>query len=130
MGPTVDKFHFLLYNSLKKIHEDKSYNMTIDELFGDIKAKKKFLETDVIWDNKIERTLYVKDFFGNNQLENEKVIDVSNIIDLNSLENDPNEDNLIVDNFIDNNSRLEKKRKILDKEVMRMRNYHEEKYSL
>ena len=130
MGPTVDKFHFLLYNSLKKIHEDKSYNMTIDELFGDIKAKKKFLETDVIWDNKIERTLYVKDFFGNNQLENEKVIDVSNIIDLNSLENDPNEDNLIVDNFIDNNSRLEKKRKILDKEVMRMRNYHEEKYNL
>ena len=130
MGPTVDKFHFLLYNSLKKIHEDKSYNTTIDELFGDIKAKKKFLETDVIWDNKIERTLYVKDFFGNNQLENEKVIDVSNIIDLNSLENDPNEDNLIVDNFIDNNSRLEKKRKILDKEVMRMRNYHEEKYSL
>ena len=75
MGPTVDKFHFLLYNSLKKIHEDKSYNMTIDELFGDIKAKKKFLETDVIWDNKIERSLYVKDFFGNNQLENEKVID-------------------------------------------------------
>ena len=72
----------------------------------------------------------MKDFFGNNQLENEKVIDVSNIIDLNSLENDPNEDNLIVDNFIDNNSRLEKKRKILDKEVMRMRNYHEEKYSL
>ena len=130
MGPTVDKFHFLLYNTLKKIHEDKSYNTTIDELFGGIKDKKKFLETDVIWDNKIERTLYVKDFFGNNQLENEKVIDVSNIIDLNSLENDPNEDNLIVDNFIDNNSRLEKKRKILDKEVMRMRNYHEEKYSL
>ena len=130
MGPTVDKFHFLLYNTLKKIHEDKSYNTTIDELFGGIKEKKKFLETDVIWDNKIERTLYVKDFFGNTQLENEKVINASNIIDLNSLENDPNEDNIIVDNFIENNSRLEKKRKILDKEVMKMRNYHEEKYNL
>lgn len=130
MGPTVDKFHFLLYNTLKKIHEDKSYNTTIDELFGGIKEKKKFLETDVIWDNKIERTLYVKDFFGNTQLENEKVINVSNIIDLNFLENDPNEDNIIVDNFIENNSRLEKKRKILDKEVMKMRNYHEEKYNL
>ena len=130
MGPTVDKFHFLLYNTLKKIHEDKSYNTTIDELFGGIKEKKKFLETDVIWDNKIERTLYVKDFFGNTQLENEKVINASNIIDLNSLENDPSEDNIIVDNFIENNSRLEKKRKILDKEVMKMRNYHEEKYNL
>ena len=117
MGPTVDKFHFLLYNTLKKIHEDKSYNTTIDELFGGIKEKKKFLETDVIWDNKIERTLYVKDFFGNTQLENEKVINVSNIIDLNSLENDPSEDNIIVDNFIENNSRLEKREKFWIKKL-------------
>ena len=129
MGPTVDKFHFLLYNSLKKIHEDKLYNTTLDEFFGDIKSQKKFLETDVTWDNKIDRTLYVKDFFGNSQLKNEKVMDVSTLIDLNTIENDLNEDNLI-DNFIDNNNKLEKKRKILDEEVMKMRNYHEEKYSL
>ena len=130
MGPTVDKFHFLLYNALKRIHENKSYNTTIDELFNDIKAKKKFLETDVIWDNKIDRVLYVKDFFGNRELKNEKVMDVSNIIDLNYMDNDFDEENLILNNFIENNNKLEKKRKILDEEVMKMRNYHEEKYSL
>jgi len=130
MGPTVDKFHFLLYNSLKRIHENKLYNTTIDDLFNDIKDKKKFLETDVTWDNKIERLLYVKEFFGNSELKNEKVIDVSNLIDLNSEDNKFDDDNLIIDNFINNNRKLEEKRKILDNEVMKMRNYHEEKYAL
>ena len=131
MGPTVDKFHFLLYNSLKRIHENKLYNTTIDELFGDIKAKKQFLETDVTWDNKIDRVLYVKEFFGNTELKNEKFLDVSSIIDLNNVENDyGEEDTSFLNSFIENNKKLEEKRKILDDEVMKMRNYHEEKYSL
>lgn len=131
MGPTVDKFHFLLYNYLKKIHDNKLYNTTIDKLFGDIKAKKKLLETDVTWDNKIDKVLYVKDFFGNNELKNEKVFDVSNIIDMNNIEKDYGEDDTVfLKNFIENNRKLEEKRKILDNEVMKMRNYHEEKYSL
>ena len=130
MGPTVDKFHFLLYNSLKKIHENKLYNTTIDELFGDIKSKKNFLETDVTWDNKIDRVLYVKEFFGNTDLKNEKVLDVSKIIDMNNIENYGEDDILFLNNFIDNNKKLEEKREILDDEVMKMRNYHEEKYAL
>ena len=131
MGPTVDKFHFLLYNSLKKIHESKLYNTTLDELFGDIKAKKKFLETDVTWDNKIDRVLYVKEFFGNTELKNENMLDVSNIINMNDIESNYGDDDIqILDEFIENNRKLEEKRKILDKEVMKMRNYHEEKYGL
>ncbi len=131
MGPTVDKFHFLLYNSLKKIHESKLYNTTLDELFGDIKAKKKFLETDVTWDNKIDRVLYVKEFFGNTELKNENMLDVSNIINMNDIESNYGDDDIqILDDFIENNRKLEEKRKILDKEVMKMRNYHEEKYGL
>ena len=131
MGPTVDKFHFLLYNSLKKIHENKLYNTTLDELFGDIKAKKKFLETDVTWDNKIDRVLYVKEFFGNTELKNENMLDVSNIINMNDIESNYGDDDIqILDDFIENNRKLEEKRKILDKEVMKMRNYHEEKYGL
>ena len=129
MGPTVDKFHFLLYKSLKDIHENKLYNTTLIKLFGDIKAKKKFLETDVIWDNKIDRLLYVDEFFGNNQLKNEKVLDVSNIINMNIV-NYEEDDDLILNDFIENNRGLEKRRKILDDEVMKMRNYHEEKYAL
>ena len=123
MGPTVDKFHFLLYNSLKKIHENKLYNTTLDELFGDIKAKKKFLETDVTWDNKIDRVLYVKEFFGNTELKNENMLDVSNLINMNDIESKYGDyDIQILDDFIENNRRLEEKRKLLDKEVMKMRN--------
>jgi phosphatidylinositol glycan class K len=131
MGPTVDKFHFLLYNSLKKIHENKLYNTTLDKLFGDIKANKKFLETDVTWDNKINRILYVNEFFGDTELKNENIIDVSNIIDMNNIDNYFGDDNyLILDDFLYNNMQLEKQRKKLDEEVMKMRNYHEEKYAM
>ena len=129
MGPTVDKFHFLLYNSLKNIHENRLYNTTLDKLFGDIKAKKKFLETDVIWDNKINRVPYVNEFFGNNQLKNEKVLDVSNLININNIEY-KEEDVQVLNNFIESNKGMEDKRKLLDDEVMKMRNYHEERYSL
>jgi phosphatidylinositol glycan class K len=129
MGPTVDKFHFLLYNSLKNIHENRIYNTTLDKLFGDIKAKKKFLETDVIWDNKINRVPYVNEFFGNNQLKNEKVLEVSNLININNIEY-KEEDAQVLNNFIESNKGMEDKRKLLDDEVMKMRNYHEERYSL
>ena len=128
MGPTVDKFHFILYNELKKIHDNYLYNTTVNELFTNIKEKKKFLETDVTWDNKIDRVLFVKEFFGNKELRNEKVEVVSNIININN--DSEEEDNLFLDNFINNNKKLEEKRKLLDNEVMRMRNYHEIKYSL
>ena len=129
MGPTVDKFHFLLYNSLKNIHENRLYNTTLDKLFRDIKDKKKFLETDVTWDNKINRVLYVNEFFGNNQLKNEKVLDVSNLININNIEY-KEEDAQVLNNFIESNKGMEDKRKLLDDEVMKMRNYHEERYSL
>ena len=129
MGPTVDKFHFLLYQSLKNIHDNRLYNTTLDKLFGDIKAKKKFLETDVIWDNKINRVPYVNEFFGNNQLKNEKVLEVSNLININNIEY-KEEDAQVLNNFIESNKGMEDKRKLLDDEVMKMRNYHEERYSL
>ena len=128
MGPTVDKFHFLMYNMLTDIHKNKLYNTTVDQLFNDLKSKKKFLETDVTWDNKISRKLYVKEFFGNNELKNEKVIDVSNLINMNEI--DEEDDLNIFFDFITNNNNLEYKKEILDNEVMNMRNYHEEKYTI
>ena len=129
MGPTVDKFHFLMYNMLSDIHKKRLYNTTVDQFFGEIKAKKKFLETDVTWDNKIDRVLYIKEFFGNNQLKNEKVLDVSSLININNIEY-KEEDNQVLNNFIESNKGMEDKRKLLDDEVMKMRNYHEERYSL
>ena len=128
MGPTVDKFHFLMYNMLTDIHKNKLYNTTVDQLFNDLKSKKKFLETDVTWDNKISRKLYVKEFFGNNELKNEKVIDVSNLINMNEI--DEEDDLNVFFDFITNNNNLEYKKEILDNEVMNMRNYHEEKYDI
>ena len=128
MGPTVDKFHFLMYNMLTDIHKNRLYNTTVDQFFGEIKSKKKFLETDVTWDNKIERKLYIKDFFGNNDLKNEKVKDVSILINMNNINED--EDMYVFFDFIQNNNNMESQKELLDNEVMNMRNYHEEKYSI
>ena len=130
MGPTVDKFHFLLYNSLKDIHANHKYNITVEKLFADIKAKKEFLGTDVCSDNKIDRVLYVNEYFGNNELKNEKMINVSDKIDMDAVNGRFSKEDIdIVDSFIKNNKGLEKKRKELDKEIMKMRNYHEEQYT-
>ena len=128
MGPTVDKFHFLMYNMLTDIHKKRLYNTTVDQFFGEIKAKKKFLETDVTWDNKIDRVLYINEFFGNNELKNDKVIDVSDLINMNDINEE--EDSQIFFEFIKNNNNLEYKKEVLDNEVMNMRNYHEEKYDI
>ena len=128
MGPTVDKFHFLMYNMLTDIHKNRLYNTTVDQFFGEIKSKKKFLETDVTWDNKIERKLYIKDFFGNNDLKNEKVKDVSDLINMNNINEE--EDMYVFFDFIHNNNNMESQKELLDNEVMNMRNYHEEKYSI
>ena len=128
MGPTVDKFHFLMYNMLTDIHKNKLYNTTVDQLFNDLKSKKKFLETDVTWDNKISRKLYVKEFFGNNELKNEKVIDVSNLINMNEI--DEEDDLNIFFDFITNNNNLEYKKEILDNEVMNMRKKKKKKYDI
>jgi len=128
MGPTVDKFHFLMYNMLTDIHKNRLYNTTVDQFFGEIKSKKKFLETDVTWDNKIERKLFIKDFFGNNDLKNEKVKDVSDLINMNNINED--EDMYVFFDFIQNNNNMESQKELLDNEVMNMRNYHEEKYSI
>ena len=128
MGPTVDKFHFLMYNMLTDIHKNRLYNTTVEQFFGEIKSKKKFLETDVTWDNKIERKLYIKDFFGNNDLKNEKVKDVSDLINMNNINED--EDMYVFFDFIQNNNNMESQKELLDNEVLNMRNYHEEKYSI
>ena len=128
MGPTVDKFHFLMYNMLVDIHKKKEYNTTVEQFFGDIKAKKNFLETDVTWDNKIERTLYINEFFGNRNLKNQNVLDMSGLINMGNI--DEEEDKNILRNFVKNNRGMENKRKILDEEIMKMRNYHEEKYDI
>ena len=129
MGPTVDKFHFLLYNELYNFHEKKLYETTIEDFFENFKFKRKFLESDVTWDNKIDRVLYVKDFFGNKELKNEGVLDVTKIFNLNNDINDFEEENNLISNFIDNNKNLEEKRKKLNNEVMTIKNYHEEKYT-
>ena len=105
MGPTVDKFHFLLYNELYNFHEKKLYETTIEDFFENFKFKRKFLESDVTWDNKIDRVLYVKDFFGNKELKNEGVLDVTKIFNLNNDINDFEEENNLISNFIDNNKK-------------------------
>jgi len=104
------------------------YNTTIFQLLIDIKANKTFLESDVEWENKIYRMMYVKDFFGNIEIPNEKTLDISNVVNINNISYENEEDD-IFNNFIDSNWKLESSRKITDGGLVTMRNYHEEKYS-
>lgn len=128
IGPTVNKFHYLLYKNIKEIYDKKMYNTTIFQLLIDIKANKTFLESDVEWENKIYRMMYVKDFFGNIEIPNEKTLDISNVVNINNISYENEEDD-IFNNFIDSNWKLESSRKITDGGLVTMRNYHEEKYS-
>ena len=69
MESTVDKFHFLLYNKIKKIQTPPfSYNKSVEQFFVEVKNEKKFLETDVQVKDLVNNTMLVQDFFGNNEL--------------------------------------------------------------
>ena len=94
------------------------YYYTIDERFDNelIRILKEFKNHEI-------------PFYGfTPELKNEKVKDVSDLINMNSINED--EDANIFFDFVKNNKNLENKKEILDQEVMNMRNYHEEKYSI
>ena len=65
MGPTVDKFHYLLFNALKDVRSQNNFSVSITDLLLEIKNKKDFLSTDVTISDKIGRNITVGEFFGN-----------------------------------------------------------------
>lgn len=70
MTPTSDRFHFKLHEYLENIYKTKSFNLNIHDLFTALKEEKKFIESDVTIQNKIERELIFEEFFGNYMKKN------------------------------------------------------------
>ena len=79
MGPTADKFHFLLWRKLTEISKNQNYDMKMDTLFEEIKEKKDFLTTDVTILNKIDRNLTIGEFFGDSRVDNHEIETYGNI---------------------------------------------------
>lgn len=121
MGPTVDKFHFLLYNNLKEIHSKGKYNMSLDDLFNLIKSKKEFLSTDVTVRNNVNRTLYVSEFFGDNRIK-----DSPNHYIKYNINNDLN----VTESNINEHRRMGEIRDKMDEHVINLRTFHSDKYKL
>ena len=127
MGPSVDKFHFLLFKTLKYIHQNMLYNYTLDELFYELKNKKDFLGTDMEINNRIthRKDLMLTEFFGDKRIKDEKTIELNF-----DIEGFQNVNDRFMIQFLDNNLRLSLTKEDLDEEIMEMRNYHEEKYEI
>ena len=122
MAPTADKFHFKLYNILKRIHQEKSFKTAIHSIFLEIKSQQKFLETDVAIDNKIEREIIFEDFFGNYLKEDHYNVNYK-FGDLVKEDSEINKNN--IQNF---NSIMNDEREKLDKEVLEIKLYNQKSY--
>lgn len=122
MGPTSDKFHFLLWKKLNEISSTQNYTMNIDDLFYSIKNEKEFLTTDVTILNKIDRNLTVGEFFGNPTTEDSETVKYNKI----SLDFDEN----IVNGGLEFNEQLYSKKTKINKEVKEIFKFKQDTYIL
>ena len=96
LGPTVDKFHYLLYNKLNYIRNKKLYNETVNNVFLEIKGNKSFLETDVMIIDNIHKNLSVQDYMGFN-LNKDHSIEYYDKINFNEF-NVKDNNNILIEN--------------------------------
>ena len=121
MGPTVDKFHYLLFNSLKDIRSKNNFSVSITDLLNEIKNKKDFLSTDVTISDKIGRNITIGEFFGN--LREDEKNEEMKFIDFNELDSD-------IKNVFNFNNQLMEKKKNINKYVLNINKYSEESFTL
>lgn len=122
MGPTSDKFHFLLWKKLNEISATHNYTMNVDDIFYSIKNEKEFLTTDVTILNKIDRNLTVGEFFGNPMIEDTETVKYNKI----SLDFDED----IVKEGLAFNKQLSAKKAKINKEVKEILKYKQDTYIL
>lgn len=121
MGPTVDKFHFLLYKSLIDIRNQFKFNITIHDMLNDIKGKKDFLSTDVTISDKINRNITVGEFFGDMRKDQQN--EFFSFLNFNLLDSHVNE--TLFFNF-----HLMKEKKKLNKDVLNINKYSDQDFIL
>ena len=121
MGPTVDKFHYLLFNALKDVRSQNNFSVSITDLLLEIKNKKDFLSTDVTISDKIGRNITIGEFFGN--LREDEKNEEMKFIDFNELDSD-------IKNIFNFNNQLMEKKKNINKYVLNINKYSEESFTL
>ena len=121
LGPTVDKFHYLLYNKINYIRNNKIYNETINNVFLELKSNKSFLETDVMILDNINKNLTVQDYMGFNSNKDHLIerYDKINFNEIN-LKNDKE--------FLIENEQLLNIKENINNEVEEIRKFNVKKY--
>ena len=125
MGPTADKFHYLMWKELNRIAKDNAYDMLVNDLMMDLAKQKEFLTTDVTIRNEIERNLTIGEFFGDKRKEDHVMQEVLQFVEVNEFD----KMNEIGNVFGMNSVLLENKMK-KESEVLNVRQYSRKVYEM
>lgn len=125
MGPTADKFHYLLWKELNRINKEKAFDMLVSDLMKDLAKQKEFLTTDVTIRNEIQRNLTIGEFFGDTRWGDHVMEEVLQFVNVDEFDK-ANE----VKNTLGVNSVLLESKREKEDEVLNVRKYTRDVYEM
>jgi glycosylphosphatidylinositol transamidase (GPIT) subunit GPI8 len=125
MGPTADKFHYLLWKELNRINKEKAFDMLVNDLMKDLAKQKEFLTTDVTIRNEIQRNLTIGEFFGDTRWGDHVMEEVLQFVNVDEFDK-ANE----VKNTLGVNSVLLESKREKEVEVLNVRKYTRDVYEM
>jgi hypothetical protein len=125
MGPTADKFHYLLWKELNRINKEKAFDMLVSDLMKDLAKQKEFLTTDVTIRNEIQRNLTIGEFFGDTRWGDHVMEEVLQFVNVDEFDK-ANE----VKNTLGVNSVLLESKREKEVEVLNVRKYTRDVYEM
>ena len=125
MGPTADKFHYLLWKELNRINKEKAFDMLVNDLMKDLAKQKEFLTTDVTIRNEIQRNLTIGEFFGDTRWGDHVMEEVLQFVNVDEFD----KANEVTNVFGVNRVLLDSKRK-KEVEVLNVRKYSRDVYEM
>ena len=125
MGPTADKFHYLLWKELNRINKEKAFDMLVNDLMKDLAKQKEFLTTDVTIRNEIQRNLTIGEFFGDTRWGDHVMEEVLHFVNVDEFD----KANEVTNVFGVNRVLLDSKRK-KEVEVLNVRKYSRDVYEM
>lgn len=125
MGPTADKFHYLLWKELNRINKEKAFDMLVNDLMKDLAKQKEFLTTDVTIRNEIQRNLTIGEFFGDTRRGDHVMEEVLQFVNVDEFD----KANEVTNVFGVNRVLLDSKRK-KEVEVLNVRKYSKDVYEM
>ena len=125
MGPTADKFHYLLWKELNRINKEKAFDMLVNDLMKDLAKQKEFLTTDVTIRNEIQRNLTIGEFFGDTRRGDHVMEEVLQFVNVDEFDK-ANE----VTNVLGINRMLLDSKRKKEVEVLNVRKYSKNVYEM